>query len=100
MAKVSLRVISWLSRAFAAEEVSRFDTELEVNAGETVKDLFDRLAAENQVFAEYVFDRDRQNLTGRVSVFFNDRILELVQGLDTEIQDGDAILLVPAYAGG
>ena len=66
----------------------------------TVRALFDNMAAENHDFAQYVFDRDRQNLTGRVSVFFNDRVLELVQGLDTEIQDGDTILLVPAYAGG
>ena len=100
MAKVKLHVISFLSLAFAAKEVNRIDTELEVKAGETVRALFDRLAAGNPVFAEYVFDRDSQDLTGRVSVFFNDRVLELVQGLDTKMRDGDTILLVPAYAGG
>ena len=100
MAKVKLQAVSWLSRAFVAEEVSRLDTELEVEDRETVRALFDRLAAENPVFADYVFDRSTQDLTGRVSVFFNDRVLELVQGLDTEIKDEDCILLVPAYSGG
>ena len=100
MAKVKLQAISWLSRAFVVEEVSRFDTELEVEDRETVRALFDRLAAKNPVFADYVFDRNTQDLTGRVSVFFNNRVLELVQGLDTEIGDEDFILLVPAYSGG
>ncbi|MBF8267039.1 MAG: hypothetical protein HW388_547 [Dehalococcoidia bacterium] len=100
MAKVKLQVISWLSRAFVATEVNRYDVELEVAEEETVGALFDRLAAENKVFADYVFDRSTQNLTGRVSVFFNNRMLELVQGLDTEMKDGDFILIVPAYSGG
>ncbi|MFH1560590.1 MAG: MoaD/ThiS family protein [Chloroflexota bacterium] len=100
MAKIKLHAISWLSRAFGAEDASHFDTEMEVKVGETVRALFDSLAAQSHDFAEYIFDRDRQDLTGRVVVVFNDRILELVDGLDTKIQDGDTILLVPAYAGG
>ena len=80
--------------------MGQFETQMEVEAGTTVRDLFDSLAAKSEHFAQYVFDRDRQDLTGRVVVVINDRILELVQGLDTKIQDGDTILLVPAYAGG
>ena len=100
MSKVKLQAISWLSRSLSDVESARVDKEMEVAVGETVKGLFERLAAENQAFAEYVYDRSTQNLTGRVSVFFNNRVLELLQGLDTEIKDGDFILLVPAYAGG
>lgn len=100
MAIVKLQVVSWLARAFDAENSTRFQTELEVEAGTTVRTLFDKLAAEYEGFAQYAFDRDRQDLTGRVSVFFNDRVLELVRGLDTQISDGDTILVLPAYAGG
>ena len=100
MAKLTLQVFSWLTRSFVAEEAGHFETQMEVEAGTTVRALFDSMAAKSDNFAEYVFDRDSQDLTGRVVVVFNDRILELVQGLDTKIQDGDTILLVPAYAGG
>jgi molybdopterin converting factor small subunit len=100
VAKVKLQVFSWLTTALGAKDRTSFVEVLEVQAGETVRHLFGRLAAEHQDFAKYVFDRDRQDLTGRVSVLFNDRVLELVQGLDTEIEDGDTITLIPAYAGG
>lgn len=100
MAKVRLRAFSWLTTALGAKDSPSFAKEVEVEAGATVRYLFNRLAAEHQDFAQYVFDRDRQDLTGRVCVLFNDRVLELARGLDTEIEDGDTITLVPAYAGG
>ncbi len=100
VAKVRLRVFSWLSTTLGVEDSTGLVREVEVEAEITVRQLFNRLATEHQDFAKYVFDRDRQDLTGRVSVLFNDRVLELVQGLDTEIEDGDTITLVPAYAGG
>lgn len=98
--KLKLEVYSWLTRAFGPQETGHIEKELEVQNGTTVRVLFDDLASGSAEFAEWVFDREKQNLTGRVSVFFNERVLELVDGLDTEIQDGDRVLLLPAYAGG
>ena len=100
VAKVKLEVISWLGRALDAGDSGLVQVEFEVAEGSTVKALFDRLAGEYRYFGEYIFDQEAQNLTGRVSVFFNERVLELVKGLETEIADGDAILIVPAYSGG
>lgn len=100
MPTVRLEVVSWLTRAFDSTESTRLVREERVEAGSTVRDLFDRLAAENPVFAEYVFDREKQEITGHVSVIFNDRILELLNGLDTETKDGDTVTLIPAFAGG
>ncbi|MEE8443522.1 MAG: MoaD/ThiS family protein [Dehalococcoidia bacterium] len=100
MARIKLEVISWLTRAFSSKESSRLVLEEAVEAGNTVRDLFDRLAAENPVFAEYVFNREKQEITGHVSVIFNDRILELLDGLDTEVKDGDTVTLLPAFSGG
>jgi molybdopterin synthase sulfur carrier subunit len=100
VAKVRLKVVSWLSRTFTSFESSSREWDEEVEAGTTVRDLFDRLAAENPDFARHVFDRSTRQLMGHVNVIFNDRILELVNGLDTEINDGDTLTLLPAYAGG
>lgn len=81
-------------------ESSSRDWEEEVEEGATVGALFDRLATENPDFARHVFDRDTKQLMGHVNVIFNDRILELVNGLDTEINDGDTLTLLPSFAGG
>ena len=95
-----MQVFSWLTTVLGGKDSTSLVTEVEVEAEITVRQLFNKLATEHQDFAKYVFDRDQQDLTGRVAVLFNDRVLELVQGLDTEIEDGDTIVLVPAYAGG
>lgn len=100
MAAVKIRVVSWLSKTFVALESSSREWEEEVEQGFTVRELFDRLAAENPDFAKHVFDREQQRLMGHVNVIFNDRLLELVNGLETEIGDGDTLTLLPAYAGG
>ncbi|MFH1140340.1 MAG: MoaD/ThiS family protein [Chloroflexota bacterium] len=100
MTRIRLEVIPWLTRAFGAPGPGRLVREEEVEAGATVRDLFDRLASQYQGFAELVFDRHNQQLTGLVSVILNDRILELQGGLDTTFADGDTILLLPAYSGG
>lgn len=100
MAKVRLEVVPWLTRAFGVTGPGRLVKEEEVDAGATVRDLFDRLATQYQGFAELVFDRDSRELTGLVSVIFNDRVIELHGGLDATVADGDTIILLPAYAGG
>jgi molybdopterin converting factor small subunit len=100
VARVRLEVVPWLTRAFGVAESGRFVKEEEVDAGTTVRELFDRLATQYQGFAEFVFDRDSRELTGLVSVIFNDRVVEMQGGLDATITDGDTIILLPAYAGG
>lgn len=100
MTKIRLEVIPWLTRAFGAPGPGRLVRDEEVEAGATVRDLFERLASQHQGFAELVFDRQSQQLTALVSVILNDRILELHGGLDATFADGDTIILLPAFAGG
>ena len=100
MPRVKPEVLPWLTVAFGAKGPGHLVIEEEVDLGATVRDLFDRLAFQYQGFAELVFDRDRRQLTGLVSVILNDRILELQGGLDTTFADGDTIILLPAYSGG
>ncbi len=100
MPTVTLEVVSWLAKALGSQESGRLVRHEEVQTGATVRDLFDRLASENQEFARYIYDQGRQSLTGHVTVIVNDRILDLLNGLDTEINDGDTVLLLPAFSGG
>ena len=101
MATVKLEVLSWLTRVFDKEQRVRLIREEVVNQGTTVRDLFNQLTDRYPEFGELVYNPNDQELTGMVSIIFNDRILELTTGgLDTEIHDGDSIVLLPAYSGG
>ncbi len=97
---VKVEAISWLTRVFQEEQRVRRSWEEEVEGADTVRDFFQQLCARYPQFGELVYDTSSDNLTGMVSVIFNDRVLELAGGLDAEIHDGDSIVLLPAFAGG
>jgi molybdopterin converting factor small subunit len=97
---VKVEAISWLTRVFQEEQRVRRSWEEEVEGADTVRDFFQQLCARYPQFGELVYDTSSDNVTGMVSVIFNDRVLELAGGLDAEIHDGDSIVLLPAFAGG
>ena len=100
MATIKLEAVAWLARIFHPEWQTRLKWEMEVEQGAMVRNLFNQLADTCPEFGELVYDRDTQKLRGNISVIFNDRVLELLDGLDTRIEDGDSIVLLPAYSGG
>jgi molybdopterin converting factor small subunit len=65
-----------------------------------VREFFLQLCDRYPKFGEFVYDTSTNDLTGVVSVVINNRLLELAGGLDTEIRDGDSLVLLPAFAGG
>ena len=66
----------------------------------TVADLLARLAARHYRFRQLVFDVQTRRLTGETLVFLNGRILDQERGLQTALQDGDTLTLVPFVEGG
>ena len=72
----------------------------EIEAGATARDLVIKLSTKYKRFAELVFNAETQKLTGAVIVLLNDRFLDLSQGLETEIGDGDRITFLQAFSGG
>ncbi len=100
MAKVRLEILPSLAEtlgmAGTSEEVL---SEQETGGVKTVRDLLNRLSASHQRF-DCLFDINTQKLTGRILVFFNGRDLELVDGLETELTDGDTLTFVWLIEGG
>jgi molybdopterin converting factor small subunit len=70
------------------------------NSITSVIDLLNRLAVRYPRFGELVFDVSTQKLTGKVSIFINNRHLELVSGLETKLKEGDILTFVPPVEGG
>ena len=65
------------------------------NVGEVLRSLAEQHpATESQLFSE---DGD---LNRYVNVYLNDEDVRVLDGLDTQVTEGDAIVILPAMAGG
>ncbi len=101
MSKVRVKFLSWLVETLGFEGTSEeIILEAEIERDKTVRDLFGQLAVKYPRFGQLVFDVKSQNLTDRVSIFLNSRHLELVNGLETKLKDGDILTLVAPIDGG
>jgi len=97
---VRLEVYPWVSELLGGGRADRLLLEEEVHAGDTVRHLLHRLAARYPDFARRAFDPASGQLSSLVSLFHNDRFLELVEGLDTALAPGDSLTMLPAWEGG
>ena len=101
MIKVRLEILPGLIETLGIEERNaRVGLEQEIEEGETVSHLLNRLATRYQSFGQVVFDVKAEKLTERVSIFFNGRNLELADGLRTKLSDGDILTFLAPVAGG
>jgi len=71
-----------------------------IEEGETLRCLLNRLVGRISHFQEAVFNPQTQSLSSEVAIVINDHIQDLLQGLETKLQDGDRILFLPILAGG
>jgi sulfur-carrier protein len=65
------------------------------NVGDVLRALADRHpATESQLFSE------GGDINRYVNVYLNDEDVRVLEGLDTDVADGDTIVILPAMAGG
>ena len=100
MVRVRVEVLPGLSYVFAGKESEPATFDEEAEEGSTVGDVIRKLASQYQAFGDVIFDGRPDMLSGQVTVVFNGRLLEALNGLDTRIRDGDVIRLFPVVAGG
>ncbi len=73
---------------------------VEVDA-ENIRDLLDRLRERfGRKFEETVFDDDTGELKRFYSCMVNGKRIELLDGYDTSLADGDVVALFPPVGGG
>jgi len=96
MGKVHLELFSGLAESLGIED----NLEAGIAGDNTVRHLLGELAARYPSFGQFVFDVRTQSLTENVIIFLNDRHIELVNGLETKLNDGDTLTLVPPIEGG
>jgi molybdopterin converting factor small subunit len=76
--------------------------EMDVEEGETLKELFDRLAKKYISIAGKIFDREKRefypNLT--ILITFQGRMNSFADYTDPLLKEGYKIMVLPLYAGG
>ncbi|MGB9698575.1 MAG: MoaD/ThiS family protein [Thermodesulfobacteriota bacterium] len=70
-----------------------------IQEGESLRALLTHLAERFPHFSESLFDPQTQSLSSEVSILLNNHV-NLPQGMDTPLRDGDRILFLPILAGG
>jgi len=101
MSKVRLEILSWPIETLGIEgTIDNVSLDQEIEEDNTVRDLLNQLATKYQPFGQVIFDVKAQKLTDSVSIFFNGSNLELANGLETKLSDGDTLTFAPPIAGG
>lgn len=72
--------------------------EVNVN-GQTVAEALQHLAAQHSGLTERILDREGQ-LRNFVNLYLNDQNVRTLDGLDSTVESGAVIHIVPAVAGG
>ena len=99
MCTIRLEILPWLSRTLSGDDAARVVTQWNIADGATVRDVLDQFAAQHPPFAHNLYD-DRGQIAAHVSIIVNNRLYELSGGLETKLQPGDTVCLLPAFSGG
>lgn len=100
MAKVRVRLPSWIARMLDAKASGWLTLEKETGEGATVNDLLMGLVSSYPGFREAVFNPDTGGLNDQISVILNNKLLNFTEVSQTKLADGDTIVLLPLYYGG
>jgi molybdopterin synthase sulfur carrier subunit len=75
------------------------EIEVPFDRGGTARELIDAVESVSPGLAEKIVTPEGE-LTGAVHIFVGGRNVEWIDGLDTMIEDGEKVFLVPPAAGG
>jgi len=100
MSEITVELIPWLSQQIQPGRSGRLVMRETLNGSETVRDLLERMARARPKFADNVFDLQSRDLREHVAAILNDRMIELLGGLDEPLKPGDTLTLIPTFQGG
>jgi molybdopterin converting factor small subunit len=97
--EAKVRLEFWMADRLGWKEPGPVILEEPLGEGDSLRALLTRFAEKNSLFPEAVFDPATQSLSSEVSLVYNGHV-NLPQGLDTILKDGDRVLFLPILAGG
>ena len=97
--RINVEILPWLSNTLRQGTIGSLRFEHDV-VGSTVADLLESLAAADPAFERLIYDRQARELRYPARAIVNGQLLEFLQGLDTQLAEGDTISLMATYTGG
>ena len=79
-------------------ELTKGESVITVSPG-SIQQILDGLIKDHPNFVERILDEDKK-LQRFVNVFLDDEDIRFLEGLETEVSDGQTLSIVPAVAGG
>ncbi len=79
-------------------ELTKGESVITVSPG-SIQQILDDLIKDHPNFVERILDEDKK-LQRFVNVFLDDEDIRFLEGLETEVSDGQTLSIVPAVAGG
>ena len=96
MVKVKVKLSGWLKRLSPREEIL-----VELGEKPTVREVFDKLVAElGPEFESSVVDEELRDPRARVLVMVNGVEISALSGLETLVDEGSEVVLIPFFHGG
>ena len=75
------------------------EVEVEVEAGDTVRDVLRALMAQYPALSSRVLDDDG-NLQSSINILVNGRSIRFLEGVNTSLDEDDVLAIFPPVAGG
>ena len=97
---VQVETVAWITRFVGGTGSDRIAFDLEMQPGETVRHALQRLSERFPQLRQALWDRETGELGEHIEVVVNGAILGIHHSLDSELRDGDRILLFGQYMGG
>lgn len=104
--RIQVELWLWLNKElggdFQSPSEMRSLTEMDVENGTTLRNLFDRLADRYPVIGQKVFNRQNKKFYPNLSVILTskDEVISPYSGEGSGLKDGDKIKILPIYMGG
>ena len=98
MGKVILQF--WMAGSPGGAQSGRVVMEEDIQEGESLRSLLNRLSGRLPQLAGPIFDPETQTLSSEVTMLINDHLDHFSHGLETKLKNGDRILIFPYLAGG
>jgi molybdopterin converting factor small subunit len=98
--KVSVEVMSWLKEDFDHDGWDKLVLDQEISQDLSIMDLLQQLAKKYPKFNRKAFADASQSLHDYCAVVLNGRFLSSIQDLNTKLNEGDDIKLIPGFYGG
>ncbi len=89
-----------LGKDFESPSEIRSIRDERIGEGETIGQLLDRMARRYPPIARDIFDIREKRLYHNVVVNYNDRIISPYEVYETNVKNGDKIIVLPIFPGG